>query len=191
MNQQDIPRFFQALNAMGELFCDEVSEVRQRAYWGLLVNRMTIEEWEYAAEQAMLRESFHKIPLPSQLLKYVQEQRAAQGHQGHTNDAHERIVAHMTAYNERLALEASPEWKRERALQMEEEYAKRKAEQQEITQHTRDTLIALGLINPPNPRRWLPLTDDMKPDEGPQRPRGEHSGPERLVLPRETEEDPI
>lgn len=60
---------------MGVLFCDELAKPRQKLYWDLLRDRMTIEEWEYACEQAMSREAFHKTPLPSVLLDYARELR--------------------------------------------------------------------------------------------------------------------
>jgi hypothetical protein len=74
LNQQ---RFFQALNIMGALFSDELTELRQRSYWQLFSECVTTEEWEYACQEAMKRETFHKVPLPAQLMDYVREHRRA------------------------------------------------------------------------------------------------------------------
>lgn len=58
-----------------------MSEMRQRGYWGILSERLTIEEWEYGCLQAMERESFHKVPLPAVMLDYAREYRKARREQ--------------------------------------------------------------------------------------------------------------
>lgn len=78
MDEQDIQTFIETLNEMGEVFCDRLSEVRQRSYWRLLRDLCTLDEWRYACTQALLRETFHKVPVPAQLLDYVREYRRAQ-----------------------------------------------------------------------------------------------------------------
>src|SRR5262245_26632136 len=78
METTDVERFFQALTAMALMFSDEMGKDRMRQYWLLLQDKCTIEEWAYAAEQAMLRETFHKVPLPAQLMDYVREYRQTQ-----------------------------------------------------------------------------------------------------------------
>ena len=55
------------------MFCDELTKERQKLYWKALHARLTIEEWEYACETAMDRETFHKIPLPAVLMAYAAE----------------------------------------------------------------------------------------------------------------------
>lgn len=67
--------FFDSLLEMGEFFCDELSEVRQRSYWEIMRERVTLAEWQYACREAMARETFHKVPLPAQLMDYVREYR--------------------------------------------------------------------------------------------------------------------
>lgn len=62
---------------MSAFFCDELSELRISTYWRLLSQKCTIQEWEYACTQAMLREEFHKIPLPAALLDYIREYRSS------------------------------------------------------------------------------------------------------------------
>ena len=86
MELQNQLRFFQALNTMGEFFGDELSELRQRMYWEICRDRLVIEEWEYACLQAMARETFHKVPLPAQLLDYVREYRSAKHATGWQRD---------------------------------------------------------------------------------------------------------
>ena len=77
MQTTDNVRFFKALNILAAVFSDEMTEIRQRTYWQLFCDKITIEEWEYACTQAMTREIFHKVPLPAQLLDYVREYRSA------------------------------------------------------------------------------------------------------------------
>lgn len=72
MTLKDQPRFFQALNAMGEFFSDELTEIRQRIYWDLF-QRVSIDAWEYACVQCMRSETFHKVPLPAVLTPHVME----------------------------------------------------------------------------------------------------------------------
>lgn len=70
--------FLKGLKMMSEYFCDTLSEGRIAMYWQLLGPQIALDEWEYACRQAMLRETFHKVPLVSVLLEYVQEYRTAQ-----------------------------------------------------------------------------------------------------------------
>ena len=74
MTPEDNTVFFRTLSSMGLLFSDEMTKPRQKLYWDLMQD-VTIEEWLYACEQAMRRETFHKVPLPAHLLDYVREYR--------------------------------------------------------------------------------------------------------------------
>lgn len=107
MEPQDIDRFFALLNAMGVMFSDELSKPRQMLYWELLQHKITMQEWEYACEQAMDRETFHKVPLPAQLMTYVEEHRTQRRQQ--VIDRWERDQRTLETA-ERLALEADPVW---------------------------------------------------------------------------------
>lgn len=75
MEQMEHPRFLLSLDALAELFSDPMSELRKRAYWGILRDRISLEEWEYGCMQAMERETFHKVPLPAVMLDYAREYR--------------------------------------------------------------------------------------------------------------------
>ena len=75
MTLRHADQFFHSLAEMSEFFCDELSEIRQRCYWHIMRERTTLEEWQYACMQAMARETFHKVPLPAQLMEYVREYR--------------------------------------------------------------------------------------------------------------------
>ena len=75
MTIQHSRSFFDGLIEMAEFFCDELSEMRQRSYWAIMRDRVTIAEWQYACVEAMARETFHKVPLPAQLMEYVREYR--------------------------------------------------------------------------------------------------------------------
>lgn len=77
MDDTDSRRFFSALTFMAEMCADELSELKQRGYWSLLQDKLSIEEWEYGCMQAMERETFHKIPMPAVLLDYGREYRHA------------------------------------------------------------------------------------------------------------------
>ena len=77
MQPIDLQPFLEALNEMGEFFSDELSELRQRSYWRIMENKCSLTEWQYACLQAMARETFHKVPLPAQLMDYVREYRDA------------------------------------------------------------------------------------------------------------------
>lgn len=75
METQDSRRFFVALSSMAEFLGDELAESRQRLYWDLMAPLASIEEWEYACHQALLRQEFHKVPLPAVMLDFVREYR--------------------------------------------------------------------------------------------------------------------
>lgn len=70
--------FTKGLKMMSEYFSDTLSEGRIALYWQLLGPDISLEEWEYACRQAMLKETFHKVPLASHLMEYVREYRRAQ-----------------------------------------------------------------------------------------------------------------
>ena len=142
MTRNDQPRFFQALTAMAEIFQDEMTELRQKLYWQLFADRNTIDEWEYACEQAMVRETFHKVPLPAQLLDYIREYRQEQARE-------QRYIAET----QRLTLEVSPEWKAEQREQerqrAEQEHQRQKEYQQWSASLSYEDKILFRIINPP------------------------------------------
>ena len=149
MTKDDRARFFHALASLGVMFSDELTQPRQKLYWELLCHEITIDEWEYACQQAMVRETFHKVPLPAQLMDYIREYRQEQARKRHS-----------IAETQRLALEASPEWKaeqaRKKAVQREQE--RQRAEQEHQRQEEYHQWIAslsysdkilFRIINPP------------------------------------------
>lgn len=75
MVNEDAPRFLRLLADLGILFADEVTKDRQELYWRTLHGRITIDEWEYACNEAMIRQDFHKVPMPKVLLEYAMEYR--------------------------------------------------------------------------------------------------------------------
>ena len=44
-------------------------------YWNAMRDRISINEWEYAVEEAMAKETFHKVPLPATMMPYCLEYR--------------------------------------------------------------------------------------------------------------------
>jgi hypothetical protein len=154
-------RFLELLNALGVMFSDELSRPRQLLYWETFRDRITLEEWEYAASAAIQRETFHKVPLPAVLMQYVLEYRARQHQHQLDEERREREHARLLAQAERLAREASPEWQAEQAKKRAEEEQLAQEYQTWLQQQPRDVLIAVGKLNPPNPARWLPLDDEM------------------------------
>jgi hypothetical protein len=71
-------RFRQALASMEHFFRDPLPPQHQTQYWLLLRDVVTIDEWEYAAQEAQRRETFYRVPLPAHLMDYVREYRQAQ-----------------------------------------------------------------------------------------------------------------
>lgn len=171
MTRQDSPRFFNALNALVELFSDQLSKAKQSIYWDIISPRLTIEEWEYACMQAMTRETFHKVPMPAALISYAMEHREAVAKEQEAERRQQLDAERRKAHVARLALEASPEWQAEQAAKRAEEEEGRARYHAWVASLPRSTKIALGLINPPNPARWLPLSDDelaYEPTEDPE-----------------------
>lgn len=160
MNPEDSPRFYQALSAMGLMFSDTLAKPRQKLYWDLMRDRCTIEEWEYSCHEAMRRETFHKIPLPAALMDYIYEFRTAQRQALEQEERRRQEDARLLARAERLALEASPEWQAEQAKLRAEDEERHQQYLAWLSTLTREEKIAQGLMNPPDPRRWLPLEDD-------------------------------
>ena len=78
MTSQDESRFYQSLNLLGAFFTDELNDIRQRLYWQVMHAKCSIEEFQGACLAAMERETVYKVPLPSTMLDYVREYRAAQ-----------------------------------------------------------------------------------------------------------------
>jgi hypothetical protein len=75
MEPEDSSRFFLTLVRMGLMFSDQLSKERQLDYWDVLHDEMTIEEWEAVARQVKKQHRFHKVPLPADLIAFVQEAR--------------------------------------------------------------------------------------------------------------------
>lgn len=119
MTLDDSPRFFQALAAMGLIFSDDLSKDRQRLYWEIFRDRITLAEWEYACHQAISRETFHKVPLPAVLMDYVRECRQAHERQLRLEEAQAREAARIIEQAQRVLLEASPAWQAEQAAKRE------------------------------------------------------------------------
>ena len=72
----DTKRFLHALYSMALVFSDEMTLDRQRLYWETCRDEVSIDEWEYACKRAIKQETFHKVPRPAVLLRYVTEWRA-------------------------------------------------------------------------------------------------------------------
>lgn len=78
MQKRDLRAFLDGLVKMAVLFDEELSELRQRLYWEVLRDEVTIDEWCQACWHAMRRETFHKVPLPATLIEYAREYRREQ-----------------------------------------------------------------------------------------------------------------
>ena len=175
MDETDSRRFFTSLNYMAEMFSDTMSELKQRGYWNLLHPRLTIEEWEYACTQAMTRETFHKVPLPAILIDYAMEHRQAARAAEEAEHRHALEASRREAQAVRRALEASPEWQAEQKEQRAREQQDRADYEAWLATLPRAVKITLGLINPPNPKRWRPLGEDdllYVPTEDPEHAKG-------------------
>lgn len=75
MADDQAPRFYDLLNEMQMFFEHELHPQKRTQYWRLLCEWISLDEWEYAVREAMRRETFFKVPLPGQLMDYVQEYR--------------------------------------------------------------------------------------------------------------------
>ncbi len=109
MNQHESTRFFKALGEMGLMFSDELTKPRQRLYWEVFRDTCTIDEWEYATHEAMLRETFHKVPLPAALLDYVKECRRKEREQRLQDQCAEGVKTRETLLQIREELVPSEE----------------------------------------------------------------------------------
>jgi hypothetical protein len=124
MKPNDLSNFLASLNALGVMFSDELSKPRQRLYWEALKDVVTLEEWDYATMEAIRRETFHKVPLPGQLMTYIEEYRVSRRQHDKEREQAQRRTLEAA---ERLVLEADPVWqeaerrRKEDLRQMEEE----------------------------------------------------------------------
>lgn len=164
MDPHDQCGFFQALNALSEVFCDEMSEIRQETYWRVFGARSTLAEWQEACYLAIERERFHKVPLPAVLWAYIEERRAREQA---ARDAERARLAEATAEAQRLAavaerhaLEASPAWQAEQARRIADHHQKQQEWEAFKAQQPRAWHIAMGYLNPADPSRWRTLTAD-------------------------------
>jgi len=142
VENNDKTHFFMLLNKMAAVFCDEMSEMRQLAYWELLRDRIDIEEWQHACTEAMQRETFHKVPLPAALWEYIQEYRVRQ-----------RRERQRRAEAERFALKASPEWQAKQAKKEEQQEQAEIQRQEEyqtwLASLSYEDKVLYRIINPP------------------------------------------
>jgi len=144
---------------MATLFRDEVGPEVQRLYWELFQPSSTLDEWAYACEEAMRRETFHKLPLPARLWAYIDEYRQRQARERDAEARRLEMVAQQEREAARLQLEASPEWQAAQAARQREEDAADRRHRAWVASLSREDKILYGLLNPPNPSRWRPLTD--------------------------------
>jgi len=156
---------------MGVMFADDLTTPRQRLYWEVLKDMITIDEWEYACTAALRHETFHKVPLPAVLLTYVAVCREEEARRAADVRRREFDEAMLIERAERLMLEASPEWQAEQEKQRAKEEEEHENYREWVAQQPRNILIALGKINPPQPERWRRLSDDdltYEPSEPPE-----------------------
>lgn len=178
---------------MGVMFADELTQPRQKLYWQAMKDLVTIDEWEYACLCAIQRETFHKVPMPAALIAYSMEHRKAVADAQETERRQQLEAERREAHTARLALEATPEWQAEQAAKREQEARERADYEIWLAQQPRSMKIALGLINPPNPARWLPLGDDdlsYTPSEDPARAKERLRAQFRQIMEDENDKEP-
>lgn len=71
MDIHDQPSFFHALQTLAAVCCDELDELRLEAYWDLFAEECSLEEWQTVCHAALRGETFHKLPMPATLLRYL------------------------------------------------------------------------------------------------------------------------
>lgn len=92
LGREYVARFFQSLVNMAIMFTDELSRQRQMLYWDEMHETVSIEEWEYACDEALRRHNFHKLPLPEQLRGYALEYRREKQQRQDRIDAEKRLL---------------------------------------------------------------------------------------------------
>ena len=75
MDLEQYPMFLTALETLAAVCADPLEEIRLKAYWELMRDRLTLEEWCYACTKAIEQETHHQFPMPAVLLEYVKEYR--------------------------------------------------------------------------------------------------------------------
>ena len=66
---ENFQRFLTVLTQMAVLCCDEISSERLQAYWVLLKEDFTIEEWEGVGIALMREQDFRRVPMPQLFLE--------------------------------------------------------------------------------------------------------------------------
>ena len=133
------------------MFADELTEPRQRLYWQLFRDRVTIDEWEEACTQAMQRETFHKVPLPAALYGYIEASHREQTRQRVLEEAQQAEDLKRVATSDRLALEASPAWRANQEARRIENQRARQEWADFCGKQPYEWHVEMGLVNPPRP----------------------------------------
>jgi hypothetical protein len=157
MQPADSQRFLDCLDDMAACFSDPLTETQKRLYLRFFGDRVTLEEWEDACNEAMQRETFHKVPLPAVLWDYVKESREVVEQRQQAEQRRHELLAMEAARQERLHLEASAAWQAEQARLREDEEQRRHAWMAYRKEQGWAWCMAAGEVNPPNPDRWQPL----------------------------------
>src|SRR5712691_5967380 len=75
MHVVDKPRFMAQLKVVERCCLDPLDEVRQRAYWLVLAERVSIEEWEEACPAVMAQWTMHRVPMIGVFMAQIEAQR--------------------------------------------------------------------------------------------------------------------
>ena len=105
MDDRDTTDFYVGLNEMGAMCCDELTEVRQRLYWEFFRDGHTLEEWLYACNQVMWRETYHKVPMPAILREYIVEFRKATAEERKQREQRTRVPLERQIRDDEVSLE--------------------------------------------------------------------------------------
>jgi hypothetical protein len=113
MEAADKPLFMAMLHTVWTVCQDPMAEERQRAYWWVLQDRCTLEEFEVACREVLASETYHRMPMPGAFLAAVRALREARKayeatqrqalretawHHDHT--AHQRLLADPRGAND-------------------------------------------------------------------------------------------
>jgi hypothetical protein len=93
MTDDNADLFCHSLVKMMVIFCDQMDHDRVAMYWQTLGPLLELDEWVYACRQAMLRETFYKVPLPGQLMDYVRELRQQRHEDARASVQRQRLLA--------------------------------------------------------------------------------------------------
>lgn len=157
------------------LTMSELTIEKSAAYWDALCD-LPFDDVAFACQHAARHfqpRPSEPFPVPSTLRQYAALARDKRIEQAMAQARAEE--ARQLAQHTEPTLHEGLTAIRSIARLLEEKMAMDKAQPAPLDEAERERLIALGMLNPPDPSRWLPLTEDFSKEERliPHRDTGE------------------